>query len=148
MKMVDANVLLYAVNSAAPHHRASRAWLDEAVDGREVVGLPWVVMLAFLRLSTHPRVFPRPLPVDVALGTLEGWRGRRAVVTPEPTPRHGTLLASLLREGGTGGNLVTDAHIAALAIEHRATVVTWDRDFARFDGVSSEVPTARQPQGG
>lgn len=140
MKIVDANVLLYAVNSASSQHEPSRSWLDDALSGHEPVGLPWVSTLAFLRLSTRSGLFPRPLDLDSALGRVDSWLSAPTSVVPEPTPRHADLLAGLLRGVGTGGNLVSDAHLAVLAIEHRATVVTWDRDFARFPDVRVELP--------
>jgi toxin-antitoxin system PIN domain toxin len=140
VKIVDANVLLYAVNSASHGHERSRAWLDAALSGREVVGLPWVVLLAFLRLSTRSGLFPRPLAAREALDQVDAWLAQPGCTVPETTPRHLTVLDGLLSETGTGGNLVTDAHLAALALEHGATIVSWDRDFARFPGLRVEQP--------
>lgn len=140
MKIVDTNVLLYAVNSASHEHERSRAWLDTQLGGREVVGLPWVVLLAFLRLSTRGGLFPRPLPVAEALDQVDAWLAQPGCVVPDPTARHLAVLTGLLHEAGTGGNLVTDAHLAALAVEHGASIVSWDRDFARFRGVRVEQP--------
>jgi uncharacterized protein len=140
VKLVDANVLLYAVNRADPNHDRSRRWLDQALAGQETVGFSWIVLLAFLRLSTRPEIFPRPLSVEAATDTVRTWLAQPPCVQIEAGSRHIEVLARLLDEAGTGGNLVTDAHLAALAIEHRATVVTFDADFGRFAGVRWERP--------
>lgn len=140
MKLVDANVLLYAVNEADPKHERSRAWLDAALSGRETIGFSWVVLLAFLRLATRAGLFPRPLAVDDAVACVADWLAQPTAVVVEPTPRHLGVLGGLLQEVGAGGNLVADAHLATLALEHRATVVTYDGDFRRFTGVSSQPP--------
>lgn len=142
MRLVDANVLIYAVNESSVHHERSRTWLDEAVSGREPVGFAWTVLLAFLRLSTHPAVFASPLTPDEATGIVRAWLLQPAAVIVEPTQRHGDVLAGLLVEAGTAGNLVNDAHLAALAIEHAATITTFDADFARFPGVRWARPGA------
>ncbi len=136
MKLVDANILLYAVNEDAPHHERSRSWLDSALSGAETVGFAWVVLLAFLRLSTRAGVFPAPLTVGQATDVATGWLEQPAAITVEPTPRHLSLLGALLEDSGSAGNLVSDAHLAALALEHRAELVSFDGDFARFEGVS------------
>jgi toxin-antitoxin system PIN domain toxin len=140
MKIVDANVLLYAVNSRAAHHTAARGWLDDALTGGEAIAFDWVVITAFLRLSTHPTVFPRPLSIDQAAEIVEGWLASAAAITLEPTTRHIGILRGLLSTLGTGGNLVNDAHLAALALEHGAEIVTFDRDFGRFDGLRWSIP--------
>jgi toxin-antitoxin system PIN domain toxin len=138
--LVDANVLLYAVNESDPRHEEARAWLDGALCGREAVGLAWPVVLAFLRLSTKAGLFPRPLPVAGALARVRSWTGQPPCVLVEPTARHLHVLAGLLATTGPGGNLVSDAHLAALALEHDATVVTYDGDFGRFAGVRWRPP--------
>ncbi|HET8928208.1 MAG TPA: type II toxin-antitoxin system VapC family toxin [Microbacterium sp.] len=135
MKLVDANVLLYAVDADARHHDAARRWLDAAISGADTVLLPWVCALAFLRLTTNPRVYEEPLTVDEAIDIVAGWMRQPAVITPEPAAGHLERVREMLRDTGTGGNLVTDAHLAAMALQHRATVVTFDSDFARFPGV-------------
>lgn len=140
MQLVDANVLLHAVNERSREHATARDWLREALAGAEPVALAWMVTLAFLRISTHPAVFPRPLSLGQAADLVEQWLGSPAVVTIEPTRRHLPLLRGLLDRAGTAGNLVGDAHLAALALEHGATVVTFDRDFARFEGVALRRP--------
>lgn len=140
MRIVDANVLLYAVNASAPRHDRARRWLDGALAGREPVGFAWTVLLAFVRLATHPAVFERPLTPAEATGVVRAWLAQPAVVVVEPTPRHADLLAGLLAEAGTAANLVNDAHLAALALEHDAVVVTFDADFGRFAGLRREAP--------
>jgi len=140
VKIVDANVLIHAVNQGSPAHGQARRWLDEALSGREPLGLPWVVLLAFIRLTTSNRVFTRPLLVSDAMGIVEIWLGRPVTLEPTPTKRHTGILRGLLKGAGSAGNLTTDAHLAALAIEHGATVVSFDRDFQRF-GVPIEVPS-------
>lgn len=141
MKLVDANVLLYAVNEADGKHEAARRWLDGALGGTETIGFAWPVVLAFVRLSTRMGLFPRPLPVSAALEIAGGWLAQPNAVVPSPTTRHFDLLAGLLTGLGAGGNLVSDAHLAALALEHNATVITYDSDFARFGGVRWQPPS-------
>lgn len=140
MVVTDTNVLLYAVDSASAHHERSRAWLDTSLGGGEAVGLAWVALLAFVRLATNPSVFTAPMTADEAAGQVETWLAAPAAVVPVPTPRHASLLRGLLRDAGTAGNLTTDAHLAVLALEHGATVVSYDRDFGRFPGVRHRLP--------
>lgn len=132
MKVVDANVLLYAVDESAPKHDEAHSWLSAALRGQETVGFAWIVLVAFLRLSTHPTIHANPLSPDAALDIMEGWLTRPNAVVLEPAPRHLASMRSMLSATGTGGNLVNDAHLAALAHEHGATVVTYDNDFSRF----------------
>jgi uncharacterized protein len=138
--VVDANVLLYAVDRAGAHHQEARTWLDASLAGAEAVGLSWAVLLAFIRVGTNPSVFPRPMDADEACAQVEAWLDAPAAVVLEPTGRHAHLLCGLLRETGTAGNLTTDAHLAALAIDHDADVVSYDRDFGRFAGVRHRLP--------
>jgi toxin-antitoxin system PIN domain toxin len=138
--VVDANVLLYAVDSTALHHETAFAWLDRSLAGAEAVGLAWVALLAFIRISTNPSLLQAPMSVDDAVDQLDGWLGAPAAVVAHPTARHAGVLAGLLREAGAAGNLTTDAHLAALAIEHSAEIVSYDRDFARFSGVRHRLP--------
>lgn len=142
MKLVDANVLIYAINEADPRHPEARSWLDSALSGTETVGFCWPVLLAFLRLSTKVGLFPSPLPVADALDRVGRWTERPVAAIVEPTPRHLNVLSGLLNTVGTGGNLTSDAHLAALALTYDATVVTYDNDFDRFSGVRWERPTA------
>lgn len=140
MNLVDANVLLYAVNESDPKHEASRLWLDTALNRREPVGFAWLALLAFVRLSTRIGLFPSPLPVAAAVGRVGDWLAQPPAVILEPTTRHLAILAGLLGTVGTGGNLVSDAHLSAIAIEHGATVITYDPDFGRFAGVDFRPP--------
>ena len=140
MVVVDANVLLYAVDTASTHHKRSLAWLEGALGGAEAVGFAWVVLLAFIRIGTNRSILPNAMSVDAATGQVQAWLASAAAVVLEPTTRHADLLRGLLGETGTAGNLTTDAHLAALAIEHGADIVSFDRDFARFPGVSHRLP--------
>ena len=140
MQIVDANVLLYAVNRSSRQHRESRTWLDRSLSGDSAVGFAWVVLLAFLRLSTNPRIFPQPLSIDEATTVLEEWLSAPPARIVTPTTRHLPIFAELLGATGTGGNLVNDAHLAALAVEHRAKIITYDTDFARFPRVAWGTP--------
>lgn len=135
MKLVDANLLLYATDQVSPRHRAARSWLERLLSGDETVAFAWVVLLAFLRLSTNPRIFERPLPADRAFDVVQAWIAQPCAVIAHPGDRHAELVRQLLRPLGTAGNLVTDAHLAALAIEHGAELNSADTDFARFSGV-------------
>lgn len=141
MKLVDANVLLNAVNGQAADHALSKRWLDGALSGASNVGFAWVVLLAFVRLSTRRGLFERPLTPAEAMAVVEGWLAAPSARVVHPTQRHSTLLADLLRDAGTAGNLTSDAHLAALAVEHRAEVVSFDADFDRFPKVRWHRPT-------
>lgn len=142
MKLVDANLLLYATDERAPRHRAARAWLEMLLSGDEPVAFPWVVLLAFLRLSTNPRVFTDPLPPERAFDVIQAWLAQPCATVVHPGARHTTLLRQLLGSLGTAGNLVTDAHLAALAIEHGAELNSCDTDFGRFSGLRWIDPIA------
>lgn len=142
MKIVDANVLLYAVNSASEHHRPSKRWLDSALSGADTVGLDWVPLLAFVRLTTKQGLFPSPLRPSEAMRQVAEWLGAPGAVLIGPTPRHADILTGFLDDVGAGGNLVNDGHLAALAIEHRGTIVSYDNDFGRFGGVKWLTPDA------
>lgn len=143
MQLVDANVLLYAVNESASKHEPSRGWLDAALAGREPIGFSWVVLLAFLRLTTRVGLFPHPLSVAEAVSRVREWLEQPPSVVVEPTARHAAVLAGLLEQAETGGNLVNDAHLAALAVEHAATIISYDTDFLGFQRcVGSQPPTS------
>lgn len=132
MILVDVNILVYAADSNSRQHAAARNWLDAQLSGTVAVGLPWPVLLGFLRLVTNPRIFPRPLAMSTAWNQVSTWLGADPAWVPEATERHATVLGSLLAEPGILGNLVPDAHLAALAIEHGLTLCSTDGDFARF----------------
>ncbi len=142
MKVVDANVLLYAVDEDAPRHEEARTWLDGALSGGATVGFAWIALLAFLRLSTKKGLFASPLSVGEALMRVDAWLAQPSAVVIEPTARHLDVLQSLVSVVDQGGNLLNDVHLAALSVEHRGQVVTYDRDFERFPGVRSGVPSA------
>jgi toxin-antitoxin system PIN domain toxin len=140
VKLVDANVLLYAVNERSARHDEARAWLDRSLAGRETIAFAWIALLAFVRLATHEAVFPRPLALEDAFGVLRHWLGRPSAVIVEPTTRHVGVLGELLGGVGTAGNLVNDAHLAAISLEHGCEIVSYDADFARFPGVRWLTP--------
>jgi len=134
MKILDLNLLLYAVNRDSEVHARARAFVETVLAGDEAIGIPWTVILGFLRLATSARVFPAPLSVAQAIDAVERWF-RPSVTQIGPGDRHWEILRDLLRESGTAANLTTDAHLAALAIERGAELCSTDNDFARFRGL-------------
>lgn len=142
MMIIDANLLIYAVNSDLPHHALARGWLEEQLSNEASIGLPWVVMLAFLRICTNARVFERPLSIDQATTIVDDWLSLPGVRAISPGLKHWPVLRQLLVATGTAGNLTTDAHIAALAIEQGAAIYSADNDFKRFPGVRHVNPLA------
>jgi uncharacterized protein len=140
MILPDVNTLLYAVNSSSDQHVAALRALRRGFDDPRGVAFAWTALLAFLRLSTRRGVFPRPLSVEDALRVIEHWLEHRQAQVVHPGERHAQILGRLLKSAGTAGDLTTDAHLAALAIEHGATVLSFDRDFARFEGVQWTLP--------
>jgi toxin-antitoxin system PIN domain toxin len=140
VKLVDLNVLLYAVNADSPKHKTVLDWWNAAVNGDEAVGLPWVVLLDFLRISTNPRAFPRALDADDAIGKVDTWLTLDNVRVIREQDGHWEVLRSLVADSGTAGNLTTDAHLAALAISHAAILVSCDSEFWRFKGLRWENP--------
>lgn len=141
MLLVDANLLLHAVNADAVEHAVARPWLERRLSGSEVVGFAWVALLAFVRIGTRDGLLPSPMSPTEAFGHIEEWLGQRPAIVVNPTVRHTAVLRGLLEPLGTAGNLTTDAHLAALAVEHGATLVSFDRDFDRFPGLSWRRPT-------
>lgn len=139
MKLPDTNLLLYAANPLSPDHEVARASLDTAAREPEGVGLAWLSLIGFVRLSTMARVMANPLSVADALADVQGWLNHPNARLLQPGERHMDILARLLLEAGTAGNLTSDAHIAALAIEHNAEVLTFDQDFARFTGLRYQL---------
>jgi uncharacterized protein len=142
MILLDANILIYAVNTDAPLNRKAKAWLESALSGQETVGFSWNVLLAFLRLTTRPGLFRQPLSVDTAFNLMAAWLDQPSATIAHPGPRHLLVLRELLRPLGSGGNLTSDAHLAALAIEHGAQLCSTDTDFARFQGLKWRNPLA------
>lgn len=140
MILVDANLLLYAKISDYPQHDRARAWLDERLNEPSPVALAWPSLLAFLRISTHRRLFSRPLGIDAAWRQVEAWLALPQVWIPTPSDRHRSLLSELLRDLSVVGGLVMDAHLAALALEHGLRLCSTDGDFGRFPGLRWENP--------
>ena len=135
MKVPDVNVLLYGLDESSPHYARVAPWLEGLFSGSEAVGLAWSVLIAVLRVSTKPVVFGSPFTVDGALEVIEGWLALPSTIVLHPTERHAAILRGLLEPVGTAGNLTSDAHLAALAIEHGGEVCSADTDFARFKGL-------------
>ena len=142
MILLDANLLIYAINEDAPLHRKAKSWLESAISGPGTVGFSWNVLLAFLRLTTRPGLFRNPLSVETALDLIASWLDQPSVTVIHAGPRHLRVLRELLLAMGTGGNLTSDAHLAALAIEHGAELCSSDTDFARFPGLQWSNPLA------
>lgn len=143
MIVPDVNLLLYAIDATSAHHDAAAEWWSGCLVGPELVGIPWVTTLAFLRLTTNPKVYADPLTVDQAMAVVSSWFSLHHVVSIEPTSRHLGVLGGLLQPTGAGGNLVTDAHLAAVAIEHGAVLCSADADFSRFPGLTWRNPLTR-----
>ncbi len=135
MKLPDVNLFLYAYDSRSPRHAMARDWLEQTLSGAETVGLSWTVLLAFIRLSTRSVVVDHPLDASAAIELVQSWLDQPCVTVINPTERHAAVLRELLLPLGTAGNLTTDAHLAALAIEHGALLCSCDTDFARFAGL-------------
>ena len=140
MIVPDVNLLLYAVDQMSDRHDSSRAWLQRALSQDEEMGLAWVVILGFIRIITRRRANLRLLSVEEACAVVDNWLAHRNVRVLQPTSRHAEILFRLLKESGATGNLSTDAHIAALAIEYGAEVHSADGDFGRFEGVRWKNP--------
>lgn len=134
--LVDANLLLLARDADSPHHEQARDWLETRLNGPVRVGLPWPSLLAFLRISTHPRVYEQPLRPAEAWQQVREWLDAPAAWIPVPTERHGEVLGAVIRRHQPEGNVVPDAHLAALAIEHGLKLCSADTDFARFPEVT------------
>ena len=143
MILVDANLLIYAHVGSFSQHARARQWLDGQLGGGGPVGLPWPSLLGFMRIVTNARVFERPEPIERAWRQVEAWLDAEASWIPQPTDRHRELLRRLIAKGGIQANLVPDAHLAALAIEHGLTLYSTDGDFARFAGLRWENPLTR-----
>jgi hypothetical protein len=142
MILVDANLLLYAYHPRAEQHEASRAWLEAVLSGPDLVRFAWLTLWAFFRIATNPRVFERPLSTSEAEEAISSWLGQPVAGILDPGERHWEILRGLVRDGQAAGPLVMDAVLAAIALEHGATVCTTDRDFSRFSGLSWMNPLA------
>jgi uncharacterized protein len=138
--LLDANLLLYAVHRGADRHDAAREWLTEQLNGSRRVGIPWSSLGAFLRISTHPRAFPRPLSPATAWDRVTDWLAAPVAWIPEPGPEHARILGDLITSHGVRGGLVPDAMLAAIAIEHGLTLCSTDTDFTRFTALRWQNP--------
>lgn len=144
MILPDLNLLIHAYNRDSPVHAAARAWWEERMNDPAPVGLAWVTLLGFLRITTHRSILAGPLPVDTAIGHLRSWLAQPQVLVLHPGERHAEILFGLLADLGTAANLTTDAHLAALAIEHQAELHSTDADFVRFAGLRWRNPIKRR----
>ena len=142
MIVPDVNLLIHAYNSESPVHDAAREWWEGLLNSTRPVGLAWVAILGFIRISTHRQVLARPLPVGAACDRTRQWLARPYVSILHPSERHAEILFNLLEALGAGANLTTDAHLAALAIDHQAELHSTDADFQRFAGVCWVNPVA------
>ena len=142
MILVDANVLLYAEDSLSEPHRAALAWWDSWLSGSDLVALCWPVLNAFIRISTNARLHQRPLTLKEAVGRVQSWLDQPCVRIIQPTDQHWTIFQQMLRGGNAVGNLVSDAHLAALAVEHNCVLQSTDADFSRFRGLKWKNPIA------
>ena len=143
MILVDANILLYAEDSLAEHHEAARTWWDAQLSGSSPVGLCWPVLNAFLRISTNARLHQRPLTLKEAVSRVQSWLDQPCVRLVQPTDQHWTIFQQMLSSGNALGNLVTDAHLAAFAVEHNCVLYSTDADFSRFRGLKWKNPVAK-----
>jgi uncharacterized protein len=140
--LLDANLLIYAIDIDSPHHKRARRWLEQVLSGRDPVGLPWIVVLAFVRITTRAGIMRSPLSVERAVAFVDEWLAQPYVTLLGPSDRHWPVLKNLLIATGSAGNLTTDAHLAALAIEHGCAIASTDNDFRRFTGVTLINPIA------
>ena len=140
MILPDVNILVHAVNADSPKNDTIRSWWDTCLNGVQPVVLPWVVILGFIRITTNPRIFGLPLSVEEATHYIREWIGKPSVRIITPTADHWELMENLLRIAGTAGNLTTDAHLAALAMQWDCTLYSTDTDFARFKGLKWKQP--------
>lgn len=140
MILVDANILLYAEDKLSPMHDAAQGWWDSQLSGSAPVCLCWTVLAAYIRIGTNPRVFEHPLSLAQAIGRVESWLAQPVTRIINPTQRHWEVFQRMLREGQAVANLVTDAHMAALAVEHGCDLMSTDKDFSRFPDVRWRNP--------
>ncbi len=142
MILVDANILLYAEDQLSPRHVAARMWWDAQLSGTAPVCLSWTVLNAFIRISTNPRVYEHPLALEQALARVQSWIDQPCVRMIHATERHWLLFQKMLTAGQAIASLVTDAHLAALAVEHDCELMSTDSDFSRFPGLRWRNPLA------
>lgn len=140
MILVDVNLLLYAYDSSSKFHATSRKWWEDKLSQPQPVGLPWATILAFLRITTNPRILNSPMDITEATGHVKSWMDRPMVFIPAPTEHHWEILQNLLIESQSSANHVPDAHLAALAIEHGAILYSCDYDFGRYKNLHWKNP--------
>jgi len=138
--LVDANLLLYAEDQLSPRHKAARQWWDDRLSGATQVCLCWTVICAFIRIGTNPRIFEFPLSIEKSVARVQSWMNQPCVRLIQPTKRHWEILQQLLVDSQAGANLTSDAHLAALAIEHDCELFSTDADFARFPKLKWQNP--------
>lgn len=135
MRLPDVNLLLYAADETSVRHKPARQWLEATLSGTETVAFAWLALIGFVRISTNSMSFECPLAVEEAFDLVDGWLDQPCATVVHPTDRHAAVLRDLLVPLGAAGNLTSDAHLAALAIEHGALLCSCDTDFARFSGL-------------
>ncbi len=140
MKIIDLNILIYGVNESSFYHTRAKEWLEGQLHGTESLGIPWIVTLGFLRIMTNGKIFPEPLGETQAIDLVDRWLTHPLVHIPAPKPDHWNLVRDLITEAGTAGNLTSDIHLAAITIQHGASLATLDDDFGRFRGLRWEKP--------
>ena len=140
MKIIDLNVLIYSVNEDLSHHNKAKSWLETQLNGFESIGIPWVVILGFIRIMTNGKIYPNPLSELQATELVDAWLIHPLVRIPQPEPGHWNLVRELILETGAAGNLTSDIHLAAIAIGQSAKLYTLDADFSRFRGLRWEKP--------
>lgn len=140
--LIDANLLLFAVHEESPFHVKARDWLNDQLNGKQRIGIPWQSLVAFLRVITNQRIIEQTLDPSAAWQRVEDWLANDLVWTPSPTPHHAKILGDLIKHHQPRGNLITDAQLAALAIEHGLEVCSADTDFARFTEIRWHNPLA------
>jgi len=141
-QLIDASLVIWAHHEQFTQHQSAKRWWATTLTSTPSVGIPWPTIVAFVRISTHPRALSRPLDVSTAYGVVEEWLTRTNVFLPVPTDRHAMLYGAMLRTGKAAGNHTTDAHLAALAVEWGLEVMSADRDFARYPGLRWHDPTS------
>jgi hypothetical protein len=143
MKIVDINLLIYAINKDTPHHSKAKIWLEDSLSSEEPFGFAWIVILGFLRIVSNARIMPTPLHPERAIEMVDDWLQQPPTVTVVPSHQHWSILKELLSSLGTAANLTSDAHLAALTIEHGARLYSTDNDFSRFQSLRWTNPLER-----
>ena len=147
MILLDINLLIYAYDESSPYHSSAKRWWEDQMNGSQMIGLSWVALLGFIRLLTNPRIYQDPYSPSEVLEIVKAWLEQPHVRIVHPAEQHFVLLAELIKKVGTAGNLTTDAHLAALAIERGLILQTTDADFARFPGLKWRNPLQGKPKG-